>query len=105
MTMTSDAPLALYVEGWSAMDEIEQLLDQGRKERVATAHTALAARAKLIEAEKALSALRRSYVDAWDRAIAAGWTVRELRAVKLPEPPQEYRPKPRRRRKRDSTED
>jgi hypothetical protein len=40
-----------------------------------------------------------AYVDSWDKATNAGWTVRELRALRLPEPPPEYRPKTRKRRK------
>jgi hypothetical protein len=66
------------------MDEIEQLVDQSRQDRIDTARRATEAREKLQAAERELTTLRRAYVDTWDKATAAGWTARELRALRLP---------------------
>lgn len=84
----------------AGMDEIEQMVDQGRQDRIDSARQASKVREELVAAEKTLRGLQRAYVEAWDKATGAGWTVRELRALKLPEPPQGYRPKTRRRRSR-----
>lgn len=105
MTVITRPPASSEVEGWAAMDEIEQLVDQSRQDRIDTARRATEAREKLQAAERELTTLRRAYVDTWDKATAAGWTARELRALRLPEPPPEYRPKPRRRRSRTNDVD
>lgn len=105
MTVITRPPASSEVEGWAAMDEIEQLVDQSRQDRIDTARRATEAREKLQAAERELTTLRRAYVDTWDKATAAGWTARELRALRLPEPPPEYRPKPRRRRSRTDVDE
>lgn len=98
MTLTAASPPRLMV-GLRAMSDIERLVDEGRQSRIDTAQLAAEARQALDEAQRQLRKAGRAYVDAWDTAAAAGWTTRELRALKLPEPPAEFRPRPRAKRK------
>ena len=74
MSVITSPPASVEVTGWAAMDEIEQLVDQSRQDRIDTARRAAEAREKLLAAERELTSLRRSYVDAWDKAAAAGFS-------------------------------
>lgn len=81
-------------------DKIAQLVEETRQGRIDAGVDLTDAQERVNEATKALTSARRAYAAAWDQAIDAGWTSRELRELKLAAPPDNYRPRTRTRRPR-----
>jgi len=80
------------------MDEIERLLEATKERRLTAARSLAQSHQALADLSDQLQHQQRAYVATWGQAVAAGWTAKELRELRMTEPAEAWRPRKRVRR-------